>query len=68
MKILFCSYNLLEYIVFILFNNAGWIMSEILYIFFNINRINQLYFSNNKASRHPLYLKLRMNVTYAFTL
>ena len=31
--------------------NAGWIASEILHVFSNINQINQLYLSNNEASR-----------------
>ena len=66
-KYFFVRTTFWEYTVFILLNNAGWIISEILYIFLNINRINQLYFSNNEASRHPLYLKLRMNMTYALT-
>ena len=36
--------------------NAGWIVSRILYIFFNINQINQLYLSNNEACCHHIYV------------
>ena len=36
--------------------NAGWIVSRILYICFNINQVNQLYLSNNEASRHHIYV------------
>ena len=36
--------------------NAGWIVSRILYIFFNVNQINQLYLSNNEASCHHIYV------------
>ena len=34
------------------FINAVWIVSGILYIYFNVNQINQLYLSNNEASHH----------------
>ena len=36
--------------------NAGWIVKGILYIFLNINRINQLYLSNNEVSCY-IYVK-----------
>ena len=36
--------------------NADWIVSRILYIFFNVNQINQLYLSNNEASCHHIYV------------
>ena len=36
--------------------NAGWIVSRILYIFFYVNQINQLYLSNNEASCHHIYV------------
>ena len=36
--------------------NAGWVISGILYIFFNINQINLLYLSNNEASCGHIYV------------
>ena len=35
--------------------NAGWIVSRMLYIFFNVSQINQLYLSNTEASPHYIY-------------
>ena len=31
-------------------------LSAILYIFLNVNQINQLYLSNNEASHHHIYV------------
>ena len=36
--------------------NAGWVVSKIFYILFNVNQINQLYLSNNEASSHYIYV------------
>ena len=36
----------------ILVSNAGFITSEILYIFLNVDRINQWYSSKNETSLH----------------
>ena len=41
-----------------LLDNAGWIISEILNIFFNGNRINQQYLPKIEASRHVIYFKV----------
>ena len=46
--------------VVILLDNAGWIISEILYIFLNVNGTNQWYLSYNEASRHLIYFKILM--------
>ena len=32
--------------------NAVYIVSGIMYIYFNVNQMNQLYLSNNEASHH----------------
>ena len=47
-------------IVFITISNAGWIISKILYIFFNVDRINQWHLSKNEASRHSIYFKIAL--------
>ena len=36
--------------------NAGWIVSGILHIFFYVNQTDQLYLSNNEASRLQIYV------------
>ena len=41
--------------------NAFWIVSGILYIYFNINQINQLYLPNNEASHQ----NIDVNNTYS---
>ena len=35
--------------------NSGWIVREILYTFYYVNRINQWYLSNDEASRNHIY-------------
>ena len=42
----------------ILLDNAGWIIRKMLYILFNVDRINQWYSSKNEASRHSIYLQI----------
>ena len=39
-------------------DNAGWIISKILYTFVNVDRINQWYLSKNEDSCHSLYCKV----------
>ena len=44
--------------IVILLDNAGWVTSEKLNIFVNVNRINQSYLSKNETSRHPICFNL----------
>ena len=54
--------------VVVLLDNDGWIISEILYIFFYVNRINQWYLSNNESSRHPICFDVVRPKKYLQTL
>ena len=61
MKYYFSLYNQLLFLL----DNADWIISGILHIFFNVNRINQWYLFNHEASCNPVCFKVvRSNIYF----
>ena len=61
----FSSYNFSRYNIEKLIRTlAGWIVSGILYVFFNVN---QFYLSNSEASHHHIYVNNTHREKLCFT-